>query len=85
MEADHLGGDVDMVRVVEVLLREQKRRLELGRKDWRIPFRPDHGHELLDDIHKPTHPGYPAIGRLRGLAEIRGVMAAVAKIHNLPT
>ena len=85
MEADHLGGDVDMVRVVEVLLREQKRRLELGRKDWRIPFRPDHGHELLDDIHKPTHPGYPAIGRLRGLAEIRGVMAAVAKIHNWPT
>ncbi len=85
MEAAHLEGDVDMVAVVEVLLREQKRRQEAGRKDWRIPFRPDHGHELLDDVNKPTHPGYPAIGRLRGLAEIRGVMAAVAKMHNLPT
>jgi len=85
MEAAHLGGDVDMVAVVGVLLREQKRRQEAGRKDWRIPFRPDHGHELLDDVTKPTHPGYPAIGRLRGLAEIRGVMTAVAKMHNLPT
>ena len=85
MEAAHLDGDVDMVAVVEVLLREQKRRQEAGRKDWRIPFRPDHGHELLDDVTKPTHPGYPAIGRLRGLAEIRGVMTAVAKMYNLPT
>lgn len=84
MEAEHLGGDVDMVAVVEVLLREQKRRLDSGRKDWRIPFRPDHGHELLDDSTRKTHPGYPAVGRLRGLAEIRGVMTAVAKIHDLP-
>jgi mannonate dehydratase len=84
MESEHLGGDVDMVAVVEVLLREQKRRKEVGRKDWRIPFRPDHGHELLDDSKRKTHPGYPVVGRLRGLAEIRGVMTAVAKLHNLP-
>ena len=84
MEADHLGGDVDLVRVVQVLLREQKRRREAGLADWRLPFRPDHGHELLDDVGKPTHPGYPAIGRLRGLAEIRGVMTAVAQLEDLP-
>jgi mannonate dehydratase len=84
MEADHLGGDVDMVAVVAVLLEEQKRRRDRGDPAWRIPFRPDHGHELLDDVGKPTHPGYPAIGRLRGLAEIRGVMTAVAALKSLP-
>lgn len=83
-EADHLGGDVDMVAVVAELLREQKRRRDAGAEDWRIPFRPDHGRELLDDVGKPTHPGYPAIGRLRGLAEIRGVMTAVAQLEGLP-
>ncbi|MFK8253864.1 mannonate dehydratase [Ancylobacter terrae] len=84
MEADHLGGDVDMVGVVRAMLREQHRRREAGIADWRIPFRPDHGHELLDDVGKPTHPGYPAIGRLRGLAEIRGVMIALAQTDGLP-
>lgn len=83
-EADHLGGDVDMVSVVTTLLEEQKRRVDAGDPRWRIPFRPDHGHELLDDVGKPTHPGYPAIGRLRGLAEIRGVMTAVAALRRLP-
>ena len=83
-EAEHLGGDVDMVGVVAALLREQKRRRDAGDPRWRLPFRPDHGHELLDDIGKPTHPGYPAIGRLRGLAEIRGVMTAVASMRGLP-
>jgi mannonate dehydratase len=77
MEADHLGGDVDMVAVVDVLLTEQQRRRNAGQADWRIPFRPDHGHELLDDVGKPTFPGYPAIGRMRGLAELRGVIAAL--------
>ena len=88
MEADHLGGDVDMVSVVTTLLEEQKRRYDAGNAagnaDWRIPFRPDHGHELLDDVGKATHPGYPAIGRLRGLAELRGVMTAVASLRQLP-
>ncbi|MFP5514264.1 MAG: mannonate dehydratase [Alphaproteobacteria bacterium] len=83
-EADHLGGDVDMVSVVTTLLEEQKRRQDAGNDNWRLPFRPDHGHELLDDIGKPTHPGYPMIGRLRGLAEIRGVMTAVAAMKQLP-
>lgn len=84
MEADHLGGDVDMVAVVVTLLEEQKRRRDAGDQRWRIPFRPDHGHELLDDIGKPAFPGYSAIGRLRGLAEIRGVMTAVAGLRDLP-
>ena len=84
-EADHLGGDVDMVAVVRVLLHEQKRRREAGDSNWRLPFRPDHGRELLDDVGKPTHPGYPAIGRLRGLAELRGVITAVAQLEDLPT
>ncbi|UCI18958.1 mannonate dehydratase [Mesorhizobium sp. B2-1-8] len=84
MEAEHLGGDTDMVALITILLREQKRRLEEGRRDWRIPMRPDHGHELLDDVGKPTHPGYPMIGRLKGLAELRGVMTAVAALERLP-
>ncbi|NIX77026.1 mannonate dehydratase [Microvirga terricola] len=84
MEADHLGGDTDMVAVVTVLLEEQQRRKAAGDPKWRIPMRPDHGHELLDDVGKPTHPGYPAIGRMRGLAELRGVMTAVSQLRNLP-
>lgn len=84
MEADHLGGDNNMVGVVKALLSEQKRRRDAGEANWRIPFRPDHGRELLDDVGKPTHPGYPAIGRMRGLAEIRGVMTALAAEHGFP-
>jgi mannonate dehydratase len=84
MEADHLGGDTDMVAVARVLLREQARRKQAGRADWRIPFRSDHGHELLDDIGKPTFPGYPAIGRMRGLAELRGVITALAHENGWP-
>ena len=83
-EADHLGGDTDMVAVVKVLLEEQGRRKATGRADWRVPFRPDHGHEMLDDLGKATHPGYPAIGRMRGLAEVRGVMTALAHQNGLP-
>jgi mannonate dehydratase len=84
MEAEHLGGDTDMVALVSVLLTEQNRRRLAGEKDWRIPFRPDHGHELADDVGRKTHPGYPLIGRLRGLAELRGVMAALSQTAHLP-
>jgi mannonate dehydratase len=83
-EAEHLAGDSDMVAIVETFLREQARRRELGDGNWRLPFRPDHGHELLDDIGKGSFPGYSAIGRLKGLAELRGVMIAVARIQHLP-
>lgn len=74
-EANHLQGCVDMFGLVKAICEEQIRRLEEGRPDWRIPFRPDHGHAMLDDLAKPPapNPGYTAIGRLRGLAEIRGV------------
>ncbi|MEE1611483.1 mannonate dehydratase [Microvirga sp. CF3016] len=84
MEAEHLGGDTDMVALVTVLLEEQKRRKDAGHPHWRIPMRPDHGHELLDDVGRPTHPGYPIIGRMRGLAELRGVMQAVSALRGLP-
>ena len=84
MEADHLAGGTDMVAVVRTLLIEQQRRQVAGDPHWRLPFRPDHGHEMLDDVGKPTHPGYPAIGRMRGLAEIRGVMTALAHQNSWP-
>jgi mannonate dehydratase len=85
MEAEHLGGDTDMVAVVTALLEEQTRRKRTGEAQWRIPFRPDHGHELIYDQGRPTHPGYPVIGRLKGLAEIRGVMTALATTKGLAT
>lgn len=77
-EAAHLEGDTDMAALVRVLLDEEARRRAEGREDAEIPFRPDHGHELLSDIGGGTHPGYPMIGRLRGLAELRGVIAGLS-------
>jgi mannonate dehydratase len=84
MESDHLGGDVAMVPVVHALMAAQARRHDAGDARWRIPMRSDHGHELLDDVGKKTHPGYPVIGRMRGLAELRGVMTALAEVNAWP-
>jgi len=72
-EADHLGGSTDMFAVMKTIIKEQKRREEKGRDDIAIPMRPDHGHKLLDDFNYDSFPGYSAIGRLKGLAELRGL------------
>ena len=80
-EADHLAGDVDMYGVMKALVTEQRKRIEAGREDYRLPFRPDHGHKMLDDLNpaKRTNPGYTAIGRLRGLAELRGLELGIER------
>ncbi|AIN62326.1 mannonate dehydratase [Providencia stuartii] len=78
-EAAHLGGDVDMFAVVKAILAEEDRRQKVGNMR-RIPMRPDHGHQMLDDLQKKTNPGYSAIGRLKGLAEVRGVELAIRRV-----
>ncbi|MBN9333408.1 mannonate dehydratase [Devosia sp.] len=76
-EAEHLGGDTDMVALIAAIVREERRRQAEGRKDAIIPMRPDHGQDILDDLGRRAQPGYPTIGRMKGLAELRGVMMAL--------
>jgi mannonate dehydratase len=77
-EDEHLEGDTDMVTVIAELLAEERRRKAEGRADHQIPMRPDHGQEILDDLKRGAQPGYPAIGRLKGLAELRGIERALS-------
>lgn len=76
-ESAHLDGATDMVALLHAALAEEQRRKDNGRKDWSIPFRPDHGQDILSDLQTDAQPGYPAIGRLKGLAELRGIIAAL--------
>jgi mannonate dehydratase len=78
-ESEHLDGSVDMVELIRVITAEEKHRREAGRADWAIPMRPDHGQDILDDIGRGAQPGYPLVGRLKGLAELRGVARSVAR------
>lgn len=80
-EANHLEGSVDMYAVVSQVLEEMNRRKQAGRTDWQLAFRPDHGHRMLDDLKKPPvpNPGYSCIGRMRGLAEIRGLQLGILR------
>lgn len=77
-EANHLDSDIDMVMVIRNLLEEEQRRTVAGDKNNPIFIRPDHGHQMMGDINRAVNPGYSAIGRLKGLAEIRGVMKAIS-------
>ncbi len=85
-EAEHLDGSSNMVGVIRALMEEEARRRREGREDNEIPMRPDHGHLLADDIFKKVNPGYSLVGRLKGLAELRGVMRgleyAVPELRN---
>jgi len=76
-EAAHLEGATDMVALLSAVLAEEARRKAAGRADFSIPMRPDHGQDIGDDLKRQQQPGYPYIGRLRGLAELRGVVAGL--------
>ena len=78
-EFGHIEGDIDMYPIVKALLKEQIRRKESGRIDLRIPFRPDHGVKMLDDYNRSANPGYPLIGRLKGLSELSGMQMAIER------
>jgi mannonate dehydratase len=81
-EAEHLAGSSDMVGVIRAIMQEEAQRRRAGRPDHEIPMRPDHGHLLADDIGKKVNPGYSLVGRLKGLAELRGVMQGLK--HAIP-
>lgn len=76
-ESAHLDGVVNMPALIHIFLKEQKRRKAEGRKDSQLPFRPDHGLKMLDDFSRTANPGYPLIGRMKGLAEIDGIQIAI--------
>lgn len=78
-ESAHLEGVVDMYEVLRALLLEQKRRKEVGRIDLKMPFRPDHGLKILDDFNRESNPGYPLVGRMKGLVEIAGLELGIEK------
>lgn len=78
-EADHLGGSTNMYAVMKNIILEQKKRINSNRADIAIPMRPDHGHKILDDFNYNTYPGYSAIGRLKGLAELRGLEMGIKR------
>ncbi len=80
LEEDHLDGDIDMYGVMKAIVLEQKRREDDGEKGRRIPFRPDHGHLMIPDTHKQgVYPGYSLFGRMRGLAELRGLELGIRR------
>lgn len=78
-EAEHLDGSTDMYAVMQNIIKEQKWRESSGRTDVAIPMRPDHGHKILDDVHRNTYPGYSVIGRMKGLAELRGLELGIRR------
>jgi len=79
-ETYHLEGEIDLYNIIKELLLEQKRRIESGRKDNRLPMRPDHGHLMIPDMHKEgIYPGYSLFGRMRGLAELSGLELGIIK------
>ncbi|OKS87304.1 Mannonate dehydratase [Mucilaginibacter polytrichastri] len=78
-EAEHLAGSTDMYEVMKAVVNEQLNRKKQSRQDIAIPMRPDHGHKILDDYHYNTYPGYSVIGRLKGLAELRGLEMGIKR------
>lgn len=79
-EGEHLSGSTDMFAVMKAVIREQYKRLKASRNDVAIPMRPDHGHKILDDFNRNTYPGYSIIGRLKGLAELRGLEMGIRRM-----
>jgi mannonate dehydratase len=81
-EARHLEGDAGMAEIIHALIKEQQRRRAEGRDDLMIPMRPDHGHRILGDLKRKSYPGYSGLGRLRGLAELRGLELGIRSMLN---